>query len=94
MPLRASLSPLQRAQLARLASSLRDGDGVTCTGTAGTGPASIMRRLARERARAACAVLAAANPRVRTTVRVTWSPRGASGDAAARQVQIAVAPIG
>jgi hypothetical protein len=67
---------------------------VTCTGAAGTGPASIMRRLARERARAACAVLAAANPRVRTTVRVAWSPRGLSGDAAARQVQIAVGPIG
>lgn len=94
LPLRASLSAPQRTQLERLATTLRDGDRVTCTGAAGTGPASIMRRLARERARAACAVLAAANPRVRTTVRVAWSPRGASGDAAARQVQIAVAPIG
>jgi len=93
-PLRASLSAPQRAQLERLATSLRDGDRVTCTGAAGTGPASIMRRLARERARAACSVLAAANPRVRTTVRVAWSPRGASGDAAARQVQITVAPSG
>ncbi len=93
-PLRASLSAPQRAQLVRLATSLRDGDRVTCTGAAGTGPASIMRRLARERARAACSVLAAANPRVRTTVRVAWSPRATGGDAAARQVQITVAPSG
>jgi len=94
LPLRASLSAPQRTQLERLATTLRDGDRVTCTGAAGTGPASIMRRLARERARAACAVLAAANPRVRTTVRVAWSARGLSGDTAARQVQIAVAPSG
>jgi len=94
LPLRASLSAPQRAQLERLATSLRDGDRVTCTGAAGTGPASIMRRLASERARAACAVLAAANPRVRTTVRVAWSPRATGGDAAARQVQITVAPSG
>jgi alpha-tubulin suppressor-like RCC1 family protein len=94
LPLRASLSAPQRAQLERLATSLRDGDRVTCTGAAGTGPASIMSRLARERARAACSVLAAANPRVRTTVRVAWSPRATGGDAAARQVQITVAPSG
>ena len=93
-PLRASLSASQRTQLERLATSLRDGDRVTCTGAAGTGPASVMRRLARERARAACAVLAAANPQIRTTVRVAWSPRGSSAGAASRQVQIAVAPSG
>ncbi|MGA0065305.1 MAG: hypothetical protein ACO3IV_07705 [Ilumatobacteraceae bacterium] len=88
------MTTAQRAQLVRLASQIRDGDTVTCTGTAGRGPATTMRRLARERARAACAVLAAANPGLRTRVQVAWSARESGGTAAARQVRIAISPRG
>jgi alpha-tubulin suppressor-like RCC1 family protein len=93
-PLRAAVTTTQRAQLVRLASQVRDGDTVTCTGTAGSGPATTMRRLARERARAACAVLAEANPGLRTRVLVAWSAQEVRASAEARQVRITVARPG